>query len=152
MSKDNMVMGGIIAVIVVGLVGVFILGNSGQTPKTATTGEVISEAGVHWHPTLELVLKGQKTAIPKNIGLSGGEMKVHTHDDLPLIHYEYSNGPVTKDMAKLGVFFTTWGKKFSSSQLLDTPGVVSMTVNGKDNKDLENYIVKDNDKIVIRVD
>ena len=108
MSKDNAVMGGVLAVIVIGLLGVFMLGNSGQTSKTSTTtGEVISEAGVHWHPTLELVVKGQKTAIPKNIGLGRGEMKVHTHADLPLIHYEYSNGPVTKDMAKLGIFFTT---------------------------------------------
>jgi hypothetical protein len=138
---------------VVGMVGLFVAGDGGSNDQANTPqGEVISQTGVHWHPELEMIVKGNKVPIPSNIGLGGGEMKVHTHEDMPKIHYEYSAGPVTKDMSKLGVFFTTWGKTFNSAQLLDAKGAVKMTVNGEENSDYDNYIVKDGDKIVIRVD
>lgn len=152
-DKGPLILGGILTVIVAGMVGLFVAGGGGSSDQANTPqGEVVSQTGVHWHPELEMYVKGERVTIPPNIGLGGGEMKVHTHDDMPKIHYEYAAGPVTKDMAKLGAFFTTWGKTFNSGQLIDTKGTVKMTVNGQDNSEYENYVVKDGDKIVIRAE
>ena len=52
-------------------------------------------------------------------------------------------GVVVKEDTRLGNFFRTWGKEFSSTKIFDktngTDGKVRMFVNGKENKDFENY-------------
>ena len=152
-SKGPIIFVGILALIVASMVGIFMVTGGGADDKAnVPKGDIVSEEGVHWHPTLEMYIKGQKSSIPPNIGVAGGEMKIHTHTDMPKLHYEYSAGPVTKDMVKLGAFFATWGKTFNVNQLLDTQGTVRMQVNGKDNTEFESYIVKDGDKIVLRLE
>lgn len=106
--------------------------------NTITTG------GLHWHPQLEIYIDEEKQEIPQNIGLVGVHKPVHTHDDLPIIHLEFS-GRVTKDDVRLVNFFKIWGKDFMSFGSL-----VTMTVNGVENIDLENYEMKDDDKIILR--
>lgn len=120
------------------LVGVFVLGNRGKAPEQQDS-DVLSRVGVHWHPEVKVFVKGQEQKIPSNIGISASQMgEVHTHDDLPKIHYELA-GPVTKQEASLGAFFKAWGQVFD--------GRLTVEVNGKPVSDGLNYVVNDNDKI-----
>jgi len=53
----------------------------------------------------------------------------------------------------LSDFFAVWGKAFTKEQILDSKAdaqhLVKMTVNGKENSDYENLVLKDNDQIII---
>ncbi|MDP1625302.1 MAG: hypothetical protein Q8L64_06100 [bacterium] len=106
---------------------------------------VITKKGIHWHPELEIYVKGEKIEIPQGIGLSGTvHNPLHTHEDLPIIHLEYG-GKVTKDDTKVTNFFRVWGKSFG-----EFGNNVTMSVNGVENMELENYQMKDKDKVVLR--
>ncbi len=115
--------------------------------------DVLSTNGIHFHPQLEIYIKGEKQEIPKNIGLAGIHNPIHTHEDLPIIHLEFS-GKVRKDDVKLGKFFQVWNKDFSSEKILGyengPEGTVSMLVNGELNNEFEKYEMHDGDKIEIR--
>jgi len=134
---------------------------------TATNGadEIVSQQGIHWHPELSITIKGEKEPIPANIGIGmqfAGYPQydsmmmmtnMHTHDASGMIHWEVMKGPVRQDDIKLSQFFSVWGKKFASSCIFDKcngpEGRVVLKINGKDNPDFENYLVKDGDKIEI---
>lgn len=105
---------------------------------------VISRNGIHWHPELEIYVGEQQIEIPQDLGLIGLHSPVHTHDDLPIIHLEFA-GLVREDDVRLGEFFRVWGKDISSFGIL-----TSMTVNGEENLEFENYLMRDGDKIVLR--
>lgn len=137
------------------------------TPTTPLGGteDVVSTSGIHWHPELSIIIKGQKQAIPANIGIgmqyAGYKYydsmmmmaDMHTHDVSGQIHWEVMQGPVTKDEVTLSAFFGIWGKTFSNSCIFEycngAEGTVKMLVNGKENTEFEKYLVKDNDKIEI---
>lgn len=102
---------------------------------------IISAGAFHWHPELTIYVKGEKQEIPQGIGLAGGHRPIHTHDDLPVIHMEFA-GAAKKDEVTLGAFFKNWGKNFNSFG-----SDVTMTVNGKENAEFENYQMKNGDKI-----
>ncbi|TAL49222.1 hypothetical protein EPN83_01640 [Patescibacteria group bacterium] len=102
---------------------------------------VIARGGIHWHPGLKILVKGEKVEIPENTGLGAVHSPIHTHDDLPLIHLEF-DGLVRQDDIKLGQFFKVWGKDIHSFG-----ENVKMTVNGKENSEYENYVMHDGDKI-----
>jgi hypothetical protein len=144
---------GILAVVVVVLLvgGVWLSNFSSSEPGDEEN--VISKNGIHWHPELEIFVHGEKVEIQEGIGLVGAHNPIHTHDDLPLIHMEFS-GKVTKEDTTLGEFFKVWGKEFSSTQLLDKhngpDGMVRMFVNGEENTEFEKYHMHDKDKIEIR--
>lgn len=136
--------------------------NSGSVPE----GDTISKEGIHWHPELTIYIKGQKQVIPANIGIGMqyagyprfdpmmGMTDMHTHDNSGTLHWEVMEGLVTKDDVRIGTFFRVWGKTFSKDCVFDycngPGGVVTMFVNGKENAEFENYLVKDGDKIEIR--
>ena len=125
--------------------GLLLLGGAWWSRSLETKDpDVIALRGIHWHPELEIYAKGEKIEIPQNIGLVGGHSPMHTHDDLPFIHLEFS-GRVTKDDVRLGAFFRVWGKDFR-----EFGQNVTMTVNGEPNAEFESYIMKDKDKIVLR--
>ena len=105
---------------------------------------LISKNGIHWHPELTIYIKDKKFEIPQDIGLGAVHRPVHTHDDLPLIHLEFQ-GIVRKKDITLGQFFKSWGKDINS-----LGANVSMTVNDEPNTQLENYEMKDGDKIILR--
>lgn len=105
---------------------------------------VVSTNGLHWHSNVEIFVKGEKVEIPANIGLSDGHNPIHTHsEDAPqgVIHMEFE-GLVKKEDTKLGNFFNNWNKEIKSFGQN-----MQMTVNGIENKEFENYEMKDNDKI-----
>lgn len=119
--------------------------NNPKNPSI-TDASTISKNGVHWHPQLEIYVKGEKREIPNGIGMVGGHKPLHTHNDAPVIHMEFQ-GQVTKSDTTLGQFFSVWGKKSE-----DFGQTVTMTVNGEPNTELLNYHMKDGDKIILNYD
>jgi len=119
----------------------------------SSDAEVIARNGIHWHPLLDIYVKGRKVEIPANVGVgpqyagkptfdAGMRMTaVHTHDDMPVIHLEFP-GLVRKDDIKLGSFFRIWEKDMRSFG-----SNIRMTVNGVESSDLEEYPMRDGDKI-----
>jgi hypothetical protein len=101
----------------------------------------------HIHPDLRIVIEGIEERIPGNIGVGPGVMRpVHTHDSSGELHVE---GPCKRDFV-LGDFFKIWGKEFSSECLLDKcEGEVKVSVNGIENEEFENLVLKDHDQILI---
>ena len=121
--------------------------------------DVISRSGIHWHPALTIYVKGVQQEIPANIGVGSQyvgtpgydpQMRmaaVHTHDDMPIIHLEFMNGPGNKTDATLGQFFKIWRKDMRSFGTN-----MRMMVNGKENTEYENYVMGDGDKIELHYD
>lgn len=136
-----------------------------QVKKLEDSGDLISKDGIHWHPELTITIKGEKQVIPNNIGMGmqfAGYPQydpmmmmtnMHTHDDSGQLHWEVMKGPVKKEDIRLSQFFAIWGKKFTSSCIFDycngPQGRLTFKVNGQDNQDFDNYLVKDKDKIEI---
>ena len=102
--------------------------------------------GLHWHPSLEIYVKGVQQEIPEGIGLGAVHMPMHTHDDLPLIHLEF-NGVVRSEDLMLGEFFKNWGRDMRSFG-----ANMRMMVNGVENVEYENYLMHDGDKIQLFYD
>lgn len=108
--------------------------------------DVIVRNGLHWHPRLEIYVKGEKIEIPQNIGIGAVHLPMHTHDDLPNIHLEFS-GLVREEDLMLGQFFKNWGKDMRSFG-----ENMRMTVNGSPNTEFERYIMRDKDIIELLYD
>lgn len=99
---------------------------------------------MHIHPRLKMVVKGEEIKIPHDVGVSATCMRpVHTHDDSGTLHLEFPN---TTDVP-LGYFFKVWEKPLSSFGMNH-----KMKVNGKENTELENYIMRDGDQIELLFD
>jgi hypothetical protein len=133
--------------------GVFFM--SRDTASSVPEGELIARNGLHWHPKVAVTTKGQNQEIPANLGMGAVHGKIHTHDQdnkEGVVHMEMQ-GVVTKDDTRLGRFFQVWGKELTSTKLFDKTngpeGTIKMTVNGKENTEFENYLMKDGDKIEI---
>lgn len=143
------------------------LSTQGVSMEQAPPGAV-SAAGIHWHPEISISIKGQRQPIPANIGIgmqyAGRPLydpmmmmtNMHTHDGSGQIHWEVMEGPVKEDDVRLKQFFAVWGKTFTRECIFEycngPDGTLSMKVNGQDNLDFENYLVKDTDKIEIIFD
>lgn len=155
LNTETKIIGGIgLFTLVLLVAGVFLFSSQGGENKSIPQDQIVSGNGLHWHPQLEIYIKGERQEIPANIGIAGSIHKeLHTHEKDGVIHMEMG-GLVTKDETKLGNFFKIWGKDFSRDQLFDKKngeeGTVKMFVNGQDNYDFENYLMKDRDKIEIR--
>lgn len=115
--------------------------------------ELVARNGLHWHANLSINIFGENQDIPPGIGLAGLPHKpLHTHDRDNVIHLEFS-GMVRKDDIKLGSFFEVWGKTFNQDCIFDKcsgeQGQLKILVNGKENSEFANYIMRDGDKIEI---
>jgi len=147
--KNTLIVGGIVLVLLVG-------GAWWSRSLSGGGSEVISANGLHWHPTLEIYVKGEKQNIPANIGIGphyvsmptfDSSMRMtamHTHEPDGTIHLEFS-GRVAKDDITLGNFFRIWGKDMRSFGT-----TMTMTVNGIENTEYENYPMRDGDVIELR--
>jgi hypothetical protein len=133
--------GALVSVVVLVVVLGLAFWMSSTEKKDKASGNLISSRGLHWHPELAIYVKGVKQEIPTGIGLGAVEMGMHTHDSTGVIHLELQ-GTVLKEDIMLGKFFKNWGKDFKSFG-----STVTMTVNGKDNTEFENYVMHDKDKI-----
>ena len=157
MTKDKkIIIGGAIITIVI-IVGISVLlSNNSSKSSGITDDQIVVRNGLHWHPKLAVYISGKKQEFTESIGLGAVHQKMHTHaEDYKdgVVHMEMQ-GVVTKEETRLGRFFEIWGKKFSSSQIFEsknsTDSAVKMLVNGKTNKDFENYQMRDGDKIEIK--
>jgi len=157
MSTENKIIigGGILMIIVI--IGIsFLLTNNSSSSTSVPNDQIVAQNGLHWHPKLTVYIKGEKQEFTDSIGLGAVHQKMHTHaEDYKdgVVHMEMQ-GVVIKDETRLGNFFRIWGKEFNSTQLFDnknsSEGTVKMAVNGKENKDFENYQMRDGDNIEIR--
>ena len=116
--------------------------------------DLVSTAGIHIHPQLTILINGERQVVSGNIGLVGNiQAGVHTHATDGVLHFEKA-GVVLQDDLRLDEFFDSWGEQFNSECILDScngpDGTVRMTVNGRENSEFENYIVRDGDSIEIR--
>lgn len=149
-----------VAIIIILIGGIVWWSNSikfNQIDQTENQEDIISKNGIHWHPELTIIVKGEKQIIPANIGIgqqyssyqtfdTGMRMTaIHTHDDADqgIIHFEFS-GIVRKSDLTLGKFLDIWGRDINSFG--SNP---QMTVNGIENTELQSYSMKDKDKITI---
>lgn len=123
-----------------------------STRPTKPESDVIARKGIHWHTELKISILGQIQKIPANIGMGVNEMSIHTHKNDGVIHLEFS-GLVKNDDIRLGRFFKILGKQFNKDCILDKcsgpEGQLKMIVNGKENSEFENYIMRDHDQIEI---
>ena len=105
--------------------------------------DIVSRSALHWHPELTIYVKGEKQEIPANIGIGAVHQPVHTHDDSDkgIIHLEFQ-GLTRKQDIMLGQFFKNWDKDIRSFG-----ANMKMTVNGEENTEYENYVMRDKDKI-----
>lgn len=113
----------------------------------------ISTRGIHWHPQIEIYVKGEKQEIPANIGIgiqyastptfnqSMRMTAMHTHETDGIIHLEFP-AHVTREDTKLKNFFAIWG-----NDIMEFGSSVTMTVNGTPNSELGEYEMGDGDKI-----
>jgi hypothetical protein len=72
--------------------------------------------GEHFHPILEVYVRGEQIPVPVNIGIDPAQPPemmagLHTHDTSGTIHNEAGTG------STLGQFFAVWGIPFSPTQL-----------------------------------
>ena len=122
------------------------------TRPSLPESEIIARSGIHWHSEIKISILGQKQEIPADIGIGVVHNPIHTHDNTGAIHLEFS-GLVRKDDTLLGKFFEIWGKKFNKDCIFDkcngSEGKIKMLVNGNQNDEFENYLMKDGDKIEI---
>lgn len=153
-TEKKIIFGGIFFTII--LVGSALFWLPKDKPDGLPEDQVITRTGLHWHPKLTIYLSSQKQTLPEGIGLEGPvHNPIHTHEDASedIVHMEME-GLVTKDDTKLSEFFKAWGKDFNSGKILDkvatAEGQIKMSVNGIENKEFENYLMKDGDKIEIK--
>lgn len=110
--------------------------------------DVVTDKGLHWHAHLSININGKDIEIPTNIGVNGpmgaggDPMELHTHDASGIVHAEFE-GTVVKDQLAIKNFFKIWGKDFSKDSVLgnkaDATHHITMTVNGVESTDFENY-------------
>ena len=126
--------------VIVGLV--WLVASAPKTPES----DIVSRTGFHWHPELTIYVKGEKQEFPANIGIGGVHQPIHTHDDSNqgIVHMEFQ-GLARKQDTTLGQFFKNWGKDMRSFGM-----DMRITVNGEENTEYENYVMRDKDKIELR--
>ncbi|MDO8436206.1 MAG: cupredoxin domain-containing protein [bacterium] len=141
--------------ILIAIIGVVVIGGAVwflSIKPSAPESEIISKKGIHWHADLSIKILGQLQDIPAGIGLGITEHYIHTHESDGIIHIEFP-GLVRRDDIRLGQFFEIWGKKFNKECIFDKcnglDGKLKMLVNGNENSDFENYVMRDKDKIEI---
>ena len=143
------------------------------TPESVARGNpAVSRGYIVWDELVDGTNKeifmynyrdGEITQIPSNIGISVGKIvdtdlsgmrmsATHTHETDGTIHLENNNPSKKPESLTLGYFFYVWDKQFSSSCIFEyctDKGELKMYVNGKENAEFENYIMRDKDEILI---
>ena len=110
-----------ITVVVTGIAATFVLLSGGSGSKViATVDGVVCESGerlnYHVHTHLALIMEGQETPVPSDIGIRPDCLFwLHTHSPNGILHVE---APERRDFT-LGQFFAVWGEPLSGTQVLD---------------------------------
>jgi len=154
----------IMALLIWGIISAIPETNVSELNVDITGNSINIPAGeIHWHPRVTIKINGEGVMIPINIGstigkvvdvhLSGMRMSpTHTHETDGTIHMENNNPSSKPETTTIGYFFYVWDKQFSSSCIFEhctDNGELKMYVNGKENYEFENYIMRDKDEILI---
>ncbi len=163
----------IIAVVVIALLiyGIYLIASRNTTTSeklniTISPEELkkIPAGAVHWHPILRIKIDGKYIQIPASVGIRSGrtiDLNIagdagitpsHTHSADGVIHLENLNPSKKPETLTLGYFFYVWEKQFSENCIFDyctDKGSLKMYVNGKENFEFGNYLMKDKDLIEI---
>lgn len=108
--------------------------------------------GEHFHPSLDVYVRGEQIAIPPNIGIDPSrppEMMagLHTHDASGTIHNEAGTG------STLGQFFAIWGIPFSPTELgpheASASEKVRMWVDGEPSNAFGDLALEDGQQIIV---
>ncbi len=139
-----------VAVFIIALAGNSISSSSKTNRQVALSCTTDMATQFHIHPHLEIIINGQTQEIPANIGIGISCMNaLHTHDNSGTIHVE---SPEKRDFT-LADFFAVWNKTYNKNQILDykvdQAHVIREAANGREVKDYQNTILRDNDQIVI---
>lgn len=152
-EKKIIILGTIVTILIV--IGAIFLLSKGENVNVPED-QIVTRKGLHWHPRVTIFIKGEKQEIPANLGIGAVHSKIHTHDTdnkEGVIHMEMK-GLVTKDDTRLANFFKVWGKMFNSNKLFNktnsSEGIVKMFVKEQENREFENYLMKDGDRIEIK--
>ncbi|MDO8537924.1 MAG: hypothetical protein Q7S21_03490 [archaeon] len=155
-AKNNTLLFSGIAVGVILIIGFFLIfGNA----SSSTVGGITFPTGqVHWHayPSVEICGEVRQLPLPSPGQSHLGSDLLHTHDD-GWIHVE---GKVNSPQEiTLGQYMQNIGVKFSSTQLWDktngdlcngVAGKVQLFINGIENSELENHVIKDQEKVLFK--
>jgi hypothetical protein len=118
-------------------------------PRIATT-EFESTIGLHYHPHITITVNGENVPVPKNIGISTVHNPIHTHEDDNIIHLEFE-GAVKKSDIVLGKFFDIWGQEWTATSFMgypiDATHTLTMNVDGVENTEYRNLLMKDKQEI-----
>ncbi len=71
----------------------------------------------HYHPHLQVVLRGREVQVPANIGVdpaTGAMSALHTHEPDGTIHIE---ADTAGEVFTLGQLFTEWGVPLTATQI-----------------------------------
>lgn len=101
-----------------------------------------TNANLHIHPELEIIVDGVQENISANLGIVRSCMaEIHTHDASGVIHVESVSSGKTFTLSQ---FFLAWDKP------LEREGSnLEMTVDGAENRELGDLILKDKQKIIL---
>lgn len=162
MKAKHLICGVVIATLV--LMSSYLLFNK-KNQSVILNGEEISipKGSVHWHPKLTIRINGIEMPIPDDIGhgtgritdahLSGMRMSpTHTHESDGTIHIENRNPTSKPETLTLGYFFYIWNQTFTPGCIFDyctDKGTLKLYVNGIENTEFGQYIMRDGDHIVI---
>jgi hypothetical protein len=121
--------------------------------RTAAGVPTMAEGGgEHFHPLLQVYVRGERIPLPANIGIDPTrppEMMagLHTHDTSGTIHNEAGTD------STLGQFFEIWGVEFSASRLGPYEAVgderVRMWVDGEPSQEFADLALADGQQIVV---
>jgi len=128
-------------------------------PVDLVTGNLSFPLGnIHWHATPMVYICGENVPTPISTpGRHLGSNLLHTHDDR-LAHIE---GNVSSpEQITIGAFMANIGLRFSETDLVDKKngdscpngeaGTVKLLVNGVENSQLANYVLRDGDNLEMR--
>jgi hypothetical protein len=111
-----------------------------------------SESIYHVHAQVKIFVNGKPQTVPNNIGIDPGKgflSSLHTHDEKGIVHME----AVEKYPFTLGQFMTTWGVKFTPTQLgafrVGQGLVLETYLNGKKVPNGPATTLKQSDRVVI---
>ena len=167
-SKNGIILAGIIVAIAIGI-GYAAMNGAFSSP--ATPVQEPENIVMHKHATLSIKIDGKSVTVPGNIGIDpkfykdhsldtyGMKMPkmpsmpvmapTHTHDTSGLIHLEST---AVRDYT-LGELFNVWGVTFTDTCITDKCNdgtkTVKMFVNGQPNSEFRNYVMQDQDEILI---
>ncbi|MEK6896800.1 MAG: hypothetical protein AABX12_05075 [Nanoarchaeota archaeon] len=143
----------LVFLVIAGIIaGIYQISALSKERKEALKLEGVPSDPIHWHPHLTIIINGKTQSIPMDIGISSKvHYPIHTHETDGTVHME-NNNPNSENV-RLGYFFKVWGKTFSDECIFDfckdQTHELKMYVNGEENKEYDNYIMRDKDDIKI---